>query len=312
MKENRSAKTRHVTVYLFPNLKRCVCVCLCLFMHACWNISVADSPKHHTWLGMQTRERERERFENREKRINKWLKKTQFSILLLSLHKLSGVPTPLFRGSTPTRVGGPWVLPREFFFHLRWLNPLKFNSQAARFMPLSDRETKGTITLKYCAVHKRFTPHSYWEVIRWAKWLSVSNSTLPTERDSRRSRVFLPPYFKAETMGNSKKSRQLQVLLGRNHLLFVVEIYQTFTFSSFVFSLYEYNSQAQPMSTARRRPAQIDHGKGASTGRYARKKCYMRSGPQADKLLRSRPSSHVDARPSTTKDRTRHALALHV
>ena len=33
-------------------------------------------------------ERERERFENREKRINKWLKKTQFSILLLSLHKL--------------------------------------------------------------------------------------------------------------------------------------------------------------------------------------------------------------------------------
>ena len=38
--ENRSAKTRHVTVYLFPNLKRCVCVCLCLFMHACSNISV--------------------------------------------------------------------------------------------------------------------------------------------------------------------------------------------------------------------------------------------------------------------------------
>ena len=33
-------------------------------------------------------ERERDRFENREKRINKWLKKTQFSILLSSLHKL--------------------------------------------------------------------------------------------------------------------------------------------------------------------------------------------------------------------------------
>ena len=31
------------------------------------------------------------------------------------------------------------------------------------------------------------------------------------------------------------------------------------------------------------------------------KKCSTRSGPQADKLLRSRPSSHVDARPSTTK-----------
>ena len=34
------------------------------------------------------RERERDRFENRKKRINKWLKKTQFSILLLRLHKL--------------------------------------------------------------------------------------------------------------------------------------------------------------------------------------------------------------------------------
>ena len=136
-------------------------------------------------------------------------------------------------------------------------------------MPLSDRKTKGTIALNYCAVHKQFTPHSYWEVIRWAKWLSFSNSTLPTESDSPRSRVFLPPYFKAEAM--RKKSRQLQVLFGKNHL-FVVEICQTFTFSSFVFSLYVYNSQAQPMSTAQRRPAQIDHGKGATVGRYTRKK----------------------------------------
>ena len=85
-------------------------------------------------------------------------------------------------------------------------NPLKFNSQAAWVTV----KTKGTITLKYYAVHKRFTPHSYWKVIRWAKWLSFSNSTLPTERDSPRSRVFLPPYFKAEAMG--KESRPLQVL----------------------------------------------------------------------------------------------------
>ena len=27
----------------------------------------------------------------------------------------SGVPTPLVRGSTPMRAGGPGVLPREFF-----------------------------------------------------------------------------------------------------------------------------------------------------------------------------------------------------
>ena len=80
----------------------------------------------------------------------------------------SGVPTPLFRGSSPMRAGGPGVLPREFF-SFKAAEPLNFNSQAARLMPLSDHKTKGTITLKYSAVHKRFTPHSYWEVIRWAK-----------------------------------------------------------------------------------------------------------------------------------------------
>ena len=37
-------------------------------------------------------------------------------------------------------------------------------------------------------------------------------------------------------------------------LLFVVEIYHISTFSRFVISLYVYNSQAQPISTARRRP----------------------------------------------------------
>ena len=75
--------------------------------------------------------------------------------------------------------------------------------------------------------------------------------SLPTERDSARSRVFFPMYFKAEAV--RKKSRQLQVLLGKNHLLFVVEmIYHTSTFSSVVISCYVYNSQAEPMSTARR------------------------------------------------------------
>ena len=95
-----------------------------------------------------------------------------------------------------------------------------------------------------------------------------------------------------------KKSRQLQVLLGKNHHLFVVEIYQTFTFSSFVFSLY--NSQAQPMSTARR-PSKSTTEKVPLPDVTREKKCYTRSGPQADKLVRSRPSSHVGARPSTTK-----------
>ena len=55
-----------------------------------------------------------------------------------------------------------------------------------------------------------------------------------------------------------------QVLLGKNHLLFVVETYHTFTFSSFVFSLY--NSQAQlEADVDGSTPAQINHGKGART-----------------------------------------------
>ena len=116
---------------------------------------------------------------------------------------------------------------------------------------------KGTVTLKHCAVHKQFTTHSHWEVIRWTWWLSFSYSTVPTERDigsdSPRNKVFTPPYFKAEAVREVfKSSRQLQVLLGKNHLLFVIETYHTFTFSSFVFSLY--NSQAQPMSMAPRLP----------------------------------------------------------
>ena len=48
---------------------------------------------------------------------------------------------------------------------LRWLNPLKFNPQAARLWYAN--KTKGTITLKHCAVLEQFTTHSYWEVIRW-------------------------------------------------------------------------------------------------------------------------------------------------
>ena len=76
---------------------------------------------------------------------------------------------------------------------------------------------------------------------------------MPTEReivsDSPKSRMFTPQYFKAEAV--RKNARQLLVLLGKNHL-FIVEIYHTFTFSSFVFSLY--NSHAQPMLMARRPP----------------------------------------------------------
>ena len=50
---------------------------------------------------------------------------------------------------------------------------------------------------------------------------------MPTERDIGsdlpRNKVFTPPYFKAEAVREVfKSSRQLQVLLGKNHLLFVV------------------------------------------------------------------------------------------
>ena len=116
---------------------------------------------------------------------------------------------------------------------------------------------------------------------------------MPTEwdigSDSPRNRVFTPPYFKAEAV--RKSSRQLQVLLGKNHLLFVVETYHTFTFSSFVFSLY--NSQAQSMSTAQRPPK--------STTENCQDRMSHAFVPLAlaDGLLRSRWSSH--ARSSSTK-----------
>ena len=74
---------------------------------------------------------------------------------------VSGVPTPLFRGSTQTKAGVRGSSPGNFF-QLRWLNPLKFNSQAARYA----NKTKGTVTLKHCVVIKQLTTHSYWEAIR--------------------------------------------------------------------------------------------------------------------------------------------------
>ena len=156
------------------------------------------------------------------------------------------------------------------------------------------KQTKGTVTLKHCAVHKQFITHSYWEVIRWTKRLSFSYSTVPTEwdigSDSPRNSVFTPPYFKAEAV--RKSSRQLQVLPGKNHLLFVVETYHTFTFSSFVFSLS--NSQAQPMSTVQRPPK--------STMERCQDGMSHAFVPLAlpDELLRSRWSSQVDACSSTT------------
>ena len=67
--------------------------------------------------------------------------------------------------------------------------------------------------------------------------------------------------------------------------------------------------QSGPADVDGSTPAQINHGNGARTG------CHTRSGPLADKLLRSRPSSHVDARRSTIKilgpgPNAGHALAL--
>ena len=104
-----------------------------------------------------------------------------------------------------------------------------------------------------------------------------------------------------------KSSRQLQVLLGKNRLLFVVETYHTFTFSSFVFSLY--NSQAQPMSTAQRPPkSTTEMVPGPDVTR-------VRPSSSSRRTAEVRRSSHVDARSSTTKilgpgPNTGYALAL--
>ena len=55
--------------------------------------------------------------------------------------KGSGVPTPLFRGSTPRRVGVRGSSP-GIFFSFKVAEPLKFNSQAARFTPTVEYANK--------------------------------------------------------------------------------------------------------------------------------------------------------------------------
>ena len=125
-------------------------------------------------------------------------------------------------------------------------------------------------------------------------WLSkTTGSEGQRGRYGARRSVFPPPYFKAEAV--KKISRQVQVLFGKSHLLYVVEVNYTFTFSSFVFSLYVHNDQAKPMSTARRRPNQ------------PLKKCQDQMShafvPPADKLLirpcRCPPFNHLTIRTRT-------------
>ena len=94
-----------------------------------------------------------------------------------------------------------------------------------------------------------------------------------------------------------------------------------FHFQQYLYSvLYVYNSSVfQPMSPARGMcPSKSTTWTGATTGRYTSTKYVTRfRGPQADLLLRSRPSSHIDARPSKwrnnirTKTESAMSLALH-
>ena len=118
------------------------------------------------------------------------------------------------------------------------------------------------------------------------------------KRWGARSSVFIPLYFKAEAV--RKNSHQLQILLGKNHPLFVLEVNLTFSFIGFVVSLKVCNGQVQPMSTARRPPRSTTE-KGARTRCHTRSSLCSAPARLADELLRSRPSGHFDVRPSTTQ-----------
>ena len=98
--------------------------------------------------------------------------------------------------------------------YLKVAQPLKCNSQAARFMSTSyASKTKGTITLKHCAVHKQI----HRTLILGGDKVGVmtiifkqhSTNGEGIGSDLPRSRVFTPLYLKAEAV--RKNSRQLQV-----------------------------------------------------------------------------------------------------
>ena len=74
------------------------------------NPGVADSPKETPHNLECERERERDRFKNREKRISKWLKKTQFMILLLKSSQTHDFHT------TQTSF---WISPETEHMHLQ-------------------------------------------------------------------------------------------------------------------------------------------------------------------------------------------------
>ena len=121
----------------------------------------------------------------------------------------------------------------------------------------------------------------------------------------KRKKIFLsfslpptPPYFKAE--GVRKSSRQLQVLLGKNHLLCGRWDLPHCHFQQFCIQLIQ---QSGPADVNGSTPAhgQINHGKGAMRqDRMSHAFVPLCIAP-ADELLRSPWSSQVDARSSTTK-----------
>ena len=198
----------------------------------------------------------------------------------------SGVPTPLFRGSTPTRVGGSRVLPRKFF-SFKVAHPPKINFQAAGLMLSYANKTYDT--LKHCAVHKHHTFILGGDKVNKGCCVPAAHSTplvnMMTfifiqhiaDGEGQMERLIEKQGVHSTVLQGGSSEEEFtstaQVLLRRNHPRFVVETYHTFTFSSFVFSLY--NSQAQlEADVDGSTPAQINHGKGARTG------CHTCSSPK--------------------------------
>ena len=162
--------------------------------------------------------------------------------------------------------------------------PLKFNFQAARLRLSHANKTKGTITLKHCVVHKHHTfilggdkvnkgvlctGGTQHPLVNVMTFIFIQHSTDGEGQREHRERLTKKQGVHSTVLQGGRSEEEftstVQVFLGKNHLLFVVEAYHTFTFSSFVFSVY--NSQAQlDADVDGSTPAQIKHGKGARTG----------------------------------------------
>ena len=173
---------------------------------------------------------------------------------------------------------------------------MKFNSQAARFMPSYASKTKDTITLNHCpqTIHHTFIlggdevgemtfifkQHSEGQRWKVGSERQCVHSTVLQGRSSEGdfTSTASPPWKEPPPLHR----------WGQPH----------FHFQQFCIQLIHIQ-QSGPAHVDGLTPAQINHWKGARNGYTSH--VFV---PQADKLPRSRPSGHVDGHPCNHKNIT--------